>query len=329
MGSNISKLWAARIATTLAVGLSVLAGTVQGQSFPSKQITIVVPTAAGGANDAMARLVAQGLSQRLGKPVIVENKAGANGAIASEYVAQAAPDGHVILFGYIATHAINPALQKLRYDPVADFEPIGLVAASPTLLVVNNNVKAKNMQELVALIKAKPGSFSYASAGNGTAPHFAAELLKLSTGVDMLHVPYKGSAPAIMDTIGGTTQLMLPSLFTAYPQVKGGKLRALGLVGDKRSAVMPDVPTLAEQGIKNVSMSQWYGLFAPAKTPKVVVDRLNKELNATLAEKNVVKKIEEQGADVETSSPEQMKSLVQRELTRWRGVVAAAKIKAD
>jgi len=329
MGSNISKLWAARIATTLAVGLSVLTGTVQGQGFPTKQITIVVPTAAGGANDAMARLVAQGLSQRLGKPVIVENKAGANGAIASEYVAQAAPDGHVILFGYIATHAINPALQKLRYDPVADFEPIGLVAASPTLLVVNNNVKAKNMQELVALMKAKPGSFSYASAGNGTAPHFAAELLKLSTGVDMLHVPYKGSAPAIMDTIGGTTQLMLPSLFTAYPQVKGGKLRALGLVGDKRSAVMPDVPTLAEQGIKNVSMSQWYGLFAPAKTPKAVVDRLNKELNATLAEKNVVKKIEEQGADVETSSPEQMKSLVQRELTRWRGVVAAAKIKAD
>jgi len=306
-----------------------LAGTVQGQGFPTKQITIVVPTAAGGANDAMARLVAQGLSQRLGKPVIVENKAGANGAIASEYVAQAAPDGHVILFGYIATHAINPALQKLRYDPVADFEPIGLVAASPTLLVVNNNVKAKNMQELVALMKAKPGSFSYASAGNGTAPHFAAELLKLSTGVDMLHVPYKGSAPAIMDTIGGTTQVMLPSLFTAYPQVKGGKLKALGLVGDKRSAVMPDVPTLAEQGVKNVSMSQWYGLFAPAKTPKVVVDRLNKELNATLAERNVVKKIEEQGADVETSSPEQMKSLVQRELTRWRGVVAAAKIKAD
>jgi len=306
-----------------------LAGTVQGQGFPTKQITIVVPTAAGGANDAMARLVAQGLSQRLGQPVIVENKAGANGAIASEYVAQAAPDGHVILFGYIATHAINPALQKLRYDPVADFEPIGLVAASPTLLVVNNSVKAKNMQELVALMKAKPGSFSYASAGNGTAPHFAAELLKLSTGVDMLHVPYKGSAPAIMDTIGGTTQLMLPSLFTAYPQVKGGKLRALGLVGDKRSAVMPDVPTLAEQGIKNVSMSQWYGLFAPGKTPKVVVDRLNKELNATLAEKNVVKKIEEQGADVETSTPEQLKSLVQKELARWRGVVAAAKIKAD
>ena len=195
--------------------------------------------------------------------------------------------------------------------------------------MVNNSVKAKNMQELVALMKAKPGSFSYASAGNGTAPHFAAELLKLSTGVDMLHVPYKGSAPAIMDTIGGTTQLMLPSLFTAYPQVKGGKLRALGLVGDKRSAVMPDVPTLAEQGIKNVSMSQWYGLFAPAKTPKVVVDRLNKELNATLAEKNVVKKIEEQGADVETSTPEQLKSLVQKELVRWRGVVAAAKIKAD
>jgi tripartite-type tricarboxylate transporter receptor subunit TctC len=299
------------------------------QTWPDKPVTIVVPTAAGGANDAMARIIGQGLSARLGKPVIVDNKAGANGAIASEYVAKAKPDGYTIMFGYIATHGINPALQKLRYDPVADFEAIGLVAASPTVLVASNSVPAKNVKELVQLIKAKPGTFSYASAGNGTAPHIAGELFKLAAGLDVVSVPYKGSAPAVVDTIGGTTQYMFPSLFTAYPQVKGGKLKALGIAGDKRSQVLPDVPTLAEQGIANVSMSQWYAMFAPAKTPKAVIERLNREMNAVLADKAVQKKIEDQGAEVETGTPEQLGTLVQKEVTRWKGVVAAAKIKVE
>ena len=299
------------------------------QGYPEKNITIVVPTAAGGANDAMARILAQGMSVRLGKPVIVDNKAGANGAIASEFVARAAPDGYTIMFGYIATHGINPALQKLKYDPVTDFEAIGMVAASPTLLVANNGVAAKNAQELVQLIKAKPGTFSYATAGNGTAPHIAGELFKLSAGLDVVSVPYKGSAPAVLDTIAGSTQYMFPSLFTAFPQVKGGKLKALGIAGDKRSAVLPDVPTLAEQGIANVNMSQWYALFAPAKTPKAVIDRLNRELNGVLADKAVQKKIEDQGAEVEPGTPEQLKTLVQKEVLRWKGVVSAAKIKAE
>ncbi|MES2364233.1 MAG: tripartite tricarboxylate transporter substrate binding protein [Pseudomonadota bacterium] len=313
-----------------ALSLAMLAaGPALAQAWPGKPITIVVPTAAGGANDAMARILAQGLSTRLGKPVIVENKSGANGAIASEFVARAASDGYTIMFGYIATHGINPALQKLRYDPVADFEAIGLVAASPTVLVANNDVAAKNARELVQLIKAKPGSFSYASAGNGTAPHIAGELFKLSAGLDVVSIPYKGSAPAIVDTIAGNTQFMFPSLFTAFPQIQGGKLRALGIAGDKRSSVLPDVPTLAEQGISNVSMSQWYALFAPAKTPRAVVDRLNRELGSVLADKAVQKKIEAQGAEVETSTPEQLKTLVQKEVLRWRGVVAAAKIKVD
>lgn len=313
-----------------ALSLAMLATSpAQAQAWPGKTITIVVPTAAGGANDAMARILAQGLGTRLGKPVIVENKSGANGAIASEFVARAASDGYTIMFGYIATHGINPALQKLRYDPVADFEAIGLVAASPTVLVANNDVAAKTAKELVQLIKAKPGSFSYASAGNGTAPHIAGELFKLSAGLDVVSIPYKGSAPAIVDTIAGNTQFMFPSLFTAFPQIQGGKLRALGIAGDKRSSVLPDVPTLAEQGISNVSMSQWYALFAPAKTPRAVVDRLNRELGSVLADKAVQKKIEAQGAEVETSTPEQLKTLVQKEVLRWRGVVAAAKIKVD
>ncbi len=299
------------------------------QSWPEKGITIVVPTAAGGANDAMARIIGQGLSARLGKPVIVENKAGANGAIASEFVARAAPDGYTIMFGYIATHGINPALQKLRYDPVADFEPIGMVAASPTVLVVNNAVPAKNVKELVQLIKAKPDSFSYATAGNGTAPHIAGELFKLSIGLDVVGVPYKGSAPAVVDTIGGTTQYMFPSLFTGYPQVKGGKLRALGIAGEKRSRVMPELPTLTEQGVPNVNLSQWYAMFAPAKTPKAVIDRLNMEMNAVLNDKATEKKIEDQGAEVETGTPDQLKTLVQKEVAHWKSVVTAAKIKID
>ncbi len=304
-------------------------GHVQAQTFPSKTITIIVPTAPGGANDAMARIIAQSMSPHLGQSVIVENKAGANGAIASEFVARAAPDGYTIMFGYIATHGINPALQKLKYDPVTDFEPIGLVANSPTLMVTTMGLNVKTPKELIALINAKPGTMSYASAGKGTAPHLAGELFKIATGVDLVHVPYKGSAPAVVDTIGGTTQVMFPSLFTAYPQVKAGKLKALGIAGEKRSSVMPDVPTLAEQGVPNVNVNQWYGLFAPAKTPKAVVERLNKELNLVLNDKTIEKKIEDQGAEVEASTPEHLRALVQSEVARWKKVVVAAKITVD
>jgi len=321
------------LTTCLSAVLSVLTALstsgALAQTWPEKAITIVVPTTAGGANDAMARILGQGLGARLGKPVIVDNKAGANGAIASEFVARASPDGYTIMFGYIATHGINPALQKLKYDPIADFEPVGMVAASPTVLVANNAVPAKTAAELVQLIKAKPGSFSYATAGNGTAPHIAGELFKLSSGLDVVSIPYKGSAPAVVDTIGGTTQFMFPSLFTAYPQIKGDKLKALGIAGDKRSSVLPDVPTLAEQGIAHVSMSQWYALFAPAKTPRAVIDRLNRELNNVLADKAVQKKFEDQGAEVDPGTPEQLKTLVQKELVRWKSVVLAAKIKAE
>jgi tripartite-type tricarboxylate transporter receptor subunit TctC len=311
------------------LSLALICSAASAQNFPTKTITIVVPTAAGGANDAMSRIIAQSLSVRVGQSVIVENKAGANGAIAAEYVARATADGHIILFGYIATHGINPALQKLKYDPVADFEPIGLVANSPTLMVVNNAVNIKTAPELVALAKSKPGTMSYASAGKGTGPHLTGELFKLATGADLLHVPYKGSAPAILDTIGGTTQVMFPSLFTAFPQVKGGKLNAIAIAGEKRSSVMPEIPTLAEQGIKDVNMTQWYALFAPAKTPKAVIERLNRELNAVLADKGNIKKIEDQGAEVETSTPEQLKVLVQKEVARWKMVVEKAQITAD
>jgi len=312
-----------------AVAAVIAAGAPPAMAYPDKTITIVVPTAAGGGNDAMARTIAQKLGPLLGQTVIVDNRAGANGAIASEYVARATPDGHTLMFGYIATHAMNPALQKLRYDPVSDFAPIGLVGYSPTLMVANASVPVKDVKDLVAQLKAKPDKYTYASAGNGTAPHYAAELFKLNAGVVMLGAPYKGSAPAISDTIGGQTQFMFPSLYTALPHVRSGKLRALAVAGPRRSALMPDVPTLKEAGVDGVDVQQWYGMFAPAKTPKPIIEQLNKALNQVLADKEVVKRMEEHGADVETSTPEKFGELVKSELVKWKGVVQRARLTAE
>ncbi len=317
---------------TLAAPLLAAAALVAApaaMAFPTKTVTIVVPTAAGGGNDAMARTIAQKLGPLLGQTIVVDNRAGANGSIASEFVARATPDGHTLMFGYIATHAMNPALQKLRYDPVADFEPVGLVGYSPTLMVANPAAGIRDVRDLIAQLKAKPDKFAYASAGNGTAPHFAAELFKISAGVDMLGVPYKGSAPAVSDTIGGQTQVMFPSLFTGVPHVKSGKLKALAIAGPKRSALLPDVPTLKEVGVEGVEVQQWYAFFAPAKTPKAVVDRLNQLLNQVLADKEVIKRIEDHGADVETGTPAQLGQLVKDELAKWKGVVGKARLTAD
>lgn len=294
-----------------------------------RPITIVVPTAAGGGNDAMARVIAQKMAPLLSRTVIVDNKAGANGAIASELVAKATPDGSTLLFGYVATHAMNPALQRLRYDPVKDFAPIGLVGYSPTLMVANPGLPVKDVKSLVRLLKDKPDTYSVASAGNGTAPHFAAELFKLSTQTSLLHIPYKGSAPAVTDTISGQTQLMFPSLFTAVPFVKSGKLTALAVAGPKRSALLPDVPTLKEQGVEGVEVEQWYALFAPANTPKDMVQKLNRALNQVLTDKDTIKRLEDHGADVETSTPEKLGELVKSDLAKWQAVVQKAKLKAD
>jgi hypothetical protein len=224
---------------------------------------------------------------------------------------------------------MNPALQKLRYDPVADFEPIGLVGYSPTLMVANAAVPVKDVKDLIAQLKAKPDKYTYASAGNGTAPHYAAELFKLNAGVVMLGVPYKGAAPAVSDTIGGQTQFMFPSLFTALPHVKSGKLKALAVAGPKRSALLPDVPTLKEAGVDGVEVQQWYAFFAPAKTPKPVIDKLNAALNQVLEDKEIEKRIEDHGADVETSTPAELAALVKSELTKWKSVVQRARLSAD
>ena len=325
---SMNKLLAPAALAAAAV-LGAATPALAQPAYPSKTITLVVPTAAGGGNDAMARTIAQKLGPLLGQTIIIDNRAGANGSIASEFVARAAPDGHTLMFGYIATHAMNPALQKLRYDPVADFEPVGMVGTSPTLMVAYPGVPVKDVKDLIAQLKAKPDKYSYASAGNGTAPHYAAELFKLNAGVSMVGIPYKGSAPAVTDTIGGQTQFMFPSLFTALPYVKTGKLKPMAVAGPKRSALLPDVPTLKEAGVDGVDVQQWYGIFAPAKTPKPIIEKLNKALNQVLADKEIEKRIEEHGADVESGTPEQLGALVKSELAKWKSVVQRAKLTAD
>ena len=312
-----------------AFALSLCVAGAALAAYPQRAITIVVPTAPGGGNDVIARTVGQKMSALLHQPVIVENKAGANGAIASEYVARAPADGYTLMLGYVATHAMNPALQKLRYDPVADFAPIGLIATSQTLMVASTKAGIRDTQDLVTQERVKPGKFAYASAGNGTAPHFAAELFEISTGTRMIGVPYKGAAPAVTDTISGQTQVMFPSLFTALPYVKGGQLQALGVAGPKRSPLLPNVPTLKEQGIQGVDVQQWYGLFAPARTPPAVVTALNQALQQSLADQDIVRRLAQHGADAEASSPAQFGDLVKTELAKWRGVVQRAHIRVD
>ena len=311
-----------------AVASAAPAVALAQAAFPSKTITIVVPTAAGGGNDAMARTIGQKLARLLGQTLIIDNRAGANGSIASEFVARAVPDGHTLMLGYIATHSMNPALQKLKYDPVADFEPVGLVGYSPTLMVANAAVAVKDVKDLVAQLKAKPDKYTYASAGNGTAPHFAAELFKLNAGVVMLGVPYKGSAPAVSDTIGGQTQFMFPSLFTALPHVKSGKLKALAVTTEQRSQALPDVPAVSET-LKGFAVDTWWGLVAPAGTPRDVVSKLHLAFVAALNSAEAKTRFATLMAEPVASTPEQFAAFMKNELAKYEKVVKASGAKVD
>lgn len=293
-------------------------------AFPHKPVTIIVPTRAGGGNDVMARIIAARLGPLLGRDVLVDNRAGANGAVASEYVAHAEPDGHTILFGYIGTHAMNPALQRVGYDPVADFAAIGMVGSSPTLMVAHPDQAPADVASLIASLKKSPRRFEYASAGDGTPPHFAAELFQLSTGTAMAGAAHEGAAPAIADTVAGRAQVMFPSLFTAHPFVRAGQLRALAVAGPKRLAGLEGVPTLAEVGVAGVDVSQWYGLFAPDGTPAAVIDQLNRLLNEVLRDPEVIERFRSHGAQVEPGTPDALSAKVRRELARWSEVVKQA-----
>ncbi len=300
-----------------------LAGQAAQAQFPERAITMVVPTAAGGGNDTLARVIGQKMGEALGQTVIVVNKPGAQGAIAADYVARQPADGYTLMLGYIGTHGINPALQKLNYDPVRDFTAIGMVADSPTLMVVSSTIGVQDVAGLIQYGKTHPDGLSYASAGPGTAPAVAGELFNRATGAAMLEIPYKGSAPAMTDTLAGVTQVMFPSLFSAYPHLKSGKIHALGVAGSRRAKILPDMPTLAELGVQGVDVAQWYAVFAPANADPVVVAKLNAALNGALHDPDVARKIDEQGAEVRTSTPGELAAFVREEAVKWKRLAAS------
>jgi len=289
-----------RVATwMLGAAFALLAAGVAGaQSWPAKPIRWIVPFAPGGTTDILARTISDKLTIALGKPVIVENNPGAGGGVGAVQTAKAAPDGYTIMGGTISTHAINASLYKtLPYDPIKDFTPITLIARVPNLLVVNPDVPAKNVKELIALMKANPSKYTFASSGNGTSQHLSGELFKSMAGVDMQHIPYKGSPAALQDVVSGQVTMTFDNITTAWPLAKAGKLRALAVTTAKRSPIAPDVPTLAEAGLAGYEIGSWQGVFAPAGTPVDVVKRLNTEIVKIINMPDVREKLVGLGAE--------------------------------
>ncbi|QWW67153.1 tripartite tricarboxylate transporter substrate binding protein [Rhizobium sp. WYJ-E13] len=321
-----------RMSLALALGLlAATAGTAAlAQSFPDRSITMVVPFAAGGSTDVVARIVAQKMSDDLGQQVIVQNVAGAGGNLGAGNVARAEPDGYTILMGTVATHALNPLILKSTpYDAEKDFAPISLLVIVPNVLVVNPELPAKNVQELIALLKADPDKYSYASSGNGTPLHLSGELFKSMAGVDMQHIPYKGAGPALNDVIGNQVPIMFDNLPSSSSHIKAGTLRALAVTTAERAPSFPDVPTIAESGISGYETYTWNALFAPANTPPDVVSRLNAAANKALTDPAVAERMKEFSATIVGSTPEELGAHVKAELAKWKPVVDGANIQME
>jgi len=312
-------------------GLLMLSPFARGAGYPEKPVRLVVPFPAGGATDLMARSLGQKLSERLGQPVVIDNRAGAGGSIGAEAVATAAPDGYTLLFATMGSLTINPSLYKnLRYDPLKSFEPISLTHNTSNLLVVNSGVTARTTAELIELARKNPGQLSFASAGNGTTSHLSGELFKSLAKVDLTHVPYKGSAPAMVDFLGGRTSMMFDTASNFVDHVKSGKLRALGLTGRKRSPAMPAVPSISETpGMEAYEMSLWLGVLAPAGTPKDITSRLHREIAAAMAVPELVRQMADAGIEVRLSSPQEFSVLIRADIAKWAAVVKSADVKLD
>ena len=309
---------------------ATLAAFANAQAWPSKPIKWVVPFAPGGTTDILARVVGEKLAIALGQPVIVENKPGAGGGLGADFTAKAAPDGYTIMGGTISTHAINASLyNKLPYDPVKDFVAITLIARVPNMLVINPSVPAGNVKELIVLLKANPGKYSFASSGNGTSQHLSGELFKTMAGVDMQHIPYKGSPPALQDVMGGQVTMTFDNITTAWPLARGGKLRALAVTTATRSPIAPDVPTLAESGLPGFEVGSWQGVFAPAGTPPEIVKRLNTEIVSILRLPDVSEKLVGLGAEPVGNTSEEFTALVKAEVVKWADVVKKSGAKVD
>jgi len=304
--------------------------SVRAQSYPSKPIRLLVPFAPGGSSSIVARLFAEEMSKGLGQQFIIDNKGGGGGNLAMQEAAHADPDGYTLIIGHIGTLAVNPYMyEKLPYDVDRDFAPVSLLAMVPAIFVVYHEVPANNLRELVALAKQKPGELFYGSAGNGSAGHLAMEYLKQTTGMDLKHVPYKGTGPNVIDLVAGRTQVASAGTPPLMPHVKSGKLRVIAVGGAKRLASLPDVPTVAEQGYPGFQTSQWYGLNAPAKTPKAIIDRLAAEAGKAANTKLIHDRLAVDDAEPVGSTPEEYGAFIKKEQERWSKVVRTAHIKAD
>ena len=303
--------------------------SAQSQPYPNKPIKIISPFATGGIADTFSRVVGQGLSESLGQPVVVENKTGGGGNIGADFVAKAPADGYTLVMGNIGSHAVNPYLMKnMPYDPLKDFEPVAYVLDAEGLLVVNSTIPVKNVTELIAYVKARPGQVSYGSGGMGTTSHLAGELFKSFAKVDMTHIPYKGNAPAITDLIGGQTQVMFATMPTVLPYVKTDKLKALAVIGSSRASSRPDVPTVAET-LPGFDVSNWIGIFAPAGTPKPIISKLNTEIIKIMQQPAVQKRLETEGAKFKPMTPEAFGAFQKNEALKWSKTIKDAGIKPE
>ncbi len=322
----------ARRAALAALALAAtLPATGQAQAFPAKPVTLVVPFAPGGPTDAMARILASAIKPSLTQGMLVDNKPGAGGNIGAELVARAPADGHTLLFGTSGPLAINTSLfSKINYDPVKSFAPVIRIGHLPNVLVVHSSLPVQNVRELIAHAKANPGKLSYASSGNGASSHLAGVLFNLRTGTDLQHVPYKGTGPALNDLLGGQVSMSFTDVLTALPHIKTGRLRVLGVTAGVRSPSLPEVPTLMEQGVKDFDVSVFFGIVAPAGTPREVVATLNAAFVQALQQPEVRQKLMAQGLEMATGfAPEQLAEFIQAEVPKWREVVKASGAKVD
>ena len=320
----------ALVRALLLAAAALAVSTAHGQAFPSKPLRLIVPFPPGGSADILGRGIAQKLGDGLGQAVVVENRPGAGTAIGAEALARSPADGYTLMIGTVSSHAINPALNpKLPFDPVRDFTPISLVASIPFAMLVHPSVPAKNVAEFIAYARARPGKLDYSSAGSGTSNHLAGELFEAMTGTHLVHIPYRGSAPALQDLIAGRVALMFDLVLTAAPQVKSGAVRGLAVTGAQRSAVLPDLPTVAEAGVPGYEVSAWFGIFAPAGVPKPVVDRLNAEIVKAMAAPDLRQRLVSQGAEPVTNSPEQFATYLKAEIAKWAKVVKDAGVQPE
>jgi tripartite-type tricarboxylate transporter receptor subunit TctC len=300
------------------------------QSFPAKPIHLIVPFPPGGGNDTVARAIATQISPELGQPVVIDNRPGAGGSVGAELAAKAPADGYTLFLAGVGSHAVNPNVHaKLPYDPVKDFAPVTLIASAPSVLVINPSVPAKNIAEFTAYARANPGKLNYASNGAGSAAQLAAAMYESMAGVKMVHVPYKGIAPAITDLLGGQVQLMFGTVVALVPHIQAGKLRALAVTSRKRSPLLPEVPTLAESGLPDYQAGSWYGIEAPTGTPRPIIDQLNAVIVKALRQPDVARRLALEGAEVVGSTPEEFGEHIKSEIARVGKVVRAAGIQAE